>query len=231
MQCKEFEFEYIAVPNEIAGDACEHLQACPTCRLFAEQQAMFEKRLDDVIQCDVAEGFRHLVREYVVNKRLSFWTAPRCSLALAASLFIAIGLVTGHQVTTRPNFPIDRMVVEHFDYDGSDSIQASHQINSQELAQISQQFGVRVTLEKGISYAEKCLIGDSFGLHMVYQYDGQPITVIYMPEMTLDATLPFYYAGLKGWVKPMNRGSIAVLAGSTANLPEEDFADRAIKWL
>jgi len=127
--------------------------------------------------------------------------------------------------------PVDQLVYEHFSYDGASSTKASHELSEQELIKVSKDFGVRVMLGDNISFAEKCPIGDSYGLHMVYQYHDQPVTVIYMPEVTLRATLPFQYAGLHGWVKPLKNGSIAVLGGSTIEIPAQEFADEVIEWL
>lgn len=232
MKCNEFEFEYIAVPNEIAGDACEHLQSCTACQAFVEQQATFEKQLAEVIHCDVPEGFRHTVRKYVVNHQSSFWTLPKSSLALVASLLMAVGLVNVYQSTTgEQGLPLDRLVVEHIEHDGIRSMQASHRLSDIQFAKVTQQFGVKVKFANEVSFAEKCPIGNSYGLHMVYRYKGQAITVIYMPELSPKTMLPFNYAGLKGWVKPLRKGSLAVLAGTTAELPKEEFADQAIEWL
>jgi len=231
MKCNEFEFEYVAAPDEIAGDACEHLKSCAACEAFVAEQAIFEKQLADVACCDVPEGFRHSIREHVVNKRPSFWSLPKSSLALVASLFMAIGLVSTYQFVTTPAFPIDRLIVEHLDYDGARSMKASHQLTQQELSNVAEGFGVRVKQSSKAIFAEKCPIGTSFGLHMVYEYKGQPVTVIYMPEIAPDKTIPFQYAGLKGWVKPLKTGSIAVLAGATIELPAEEFAEQSIEWL
>jgi len=231
MKCNEFEFEYIAAPDEIAGDACEHLQGCVICKAFVAEQAVFEKQLADAVCCDVPDGFRHSIREHVVNRQSSFWSLPKSSLALVASLFMAIGLVSTYQFVSQPAFPIDRLIVEHLDHDGVRSMKASHQLTPQELANVAEGFGVRVKPSSRASFAEKCPIGKSFGLHMVYQYKGQPITVIYMPEMAPEKTIPFQYAGLKGWVKPLKVGSIAVLAGVTIELPAEEFAGQSIEWL
>lgn len=230
MKCEEFEFECTVAPNEIAGDACEHLQTCQSCQTFAEQEKGFEHTLAAAIQGDVPEGFRHSVRSYVVNNSATFWSLPKASLALAASLIMAVGLVN---LSGKPSadFPIDQLIVEHFAHDGDMAMKASHIVAGSSLARVSKQFGVRLTLASQISFAEKCPIGDSYGLHMVYQYKGQAITVIYMPDITLDATVPFNYAGLKGWVKPMEKGSLAVLGGATVDLPEESFAEQAIEWL
>lgn len=230
MKCEEFEFECTVAPNEIAGDACEHLQTCQSCQTFAEQEKGFEHTLAAAIQGDVPEGFRHLVRSYVVNNSPTFWSLPKASLALVASLIMAVGLVN---FSGKPSadLPIDQLIVEHIAHDGAMSMKASHIIAGPMLAQVSKQFGVRLTSTSQISFAEKCLIGDSYGLHMVYQYKGQAITVIYMPEITLEAMLPFHYAGLKGWIKPMQKGSLAVLGGTTMDLPDEGFAEQAIEWL
>jgi len=231
MKCNDFEFEYIAAPDEIAGEACEHLQACPTCQSFVEEQAKFEKQLAAVIKCEVPEGFRHTVREHVVNNRPSFWTLPKQTLALAASLLMAVGLVNVYQTSNEHEIPLDRLVVEHLEYDGESSKLASNQLESQQLTKVAQQFGVKVKPYSHVSFVEKCPIGDSYGLHMVYQYKGKPITVIYMPEISPKAATMLNYAGIKGWVKPLKKGSMAVLADSDVELPTVEYADESIEWL
>ncbi|ORU92430.1 MAG: hypothetical protein A6F70_02615 [Cycloclasticus sp. symbiont of Bathymodiolus heckerae] len=234
MKCNEFEFEYTVAPNEIAGDACEHLQICAQCQIFVEQESTFESQLAEVVNGATPEGLRQSLREHVRQEEKGAWRWPKASMALAASLLLAVGLVNINftqeqsQVT---QLPIDQLVVEHFSHDGAHSMEVSHQLDPRQLLKVSDQFGVRVTLGEHISFAEKCPIGDSYGLHMVYQYKGEPITIIYMPEVTLNKILPFQYAGLKGWIKPLETGSIAVLGGATIDLPEEELAEKAIEWL
>jgi len=205
---------------------------CATCQSFVKQEKQFQHQLAGVINCDVPDGFRHSVRKHVVNNQSSFWSLPTMSVALAASLLMAVGVVNLNKSQhTDQHVPLDRLVVEHIEHDGAASMKTSHQLSDQQLVQVSQQFGVRVKLANRISFAEKCPIGDSYGLHMVYQSENGPVTVIYMPELSVEQTLPFNYAGLKGWVKPMKKGSMAVVGGSTMDIPKEEFADEVIEWL
>lgn len=232
MKCEDFEFEYTVAPEEISADACEHLDACALCQSFVEQEKQFQHQLAGVINCEVPDGFRHSVRKHVVNNQPQFWSFPTMSIALAASLLMAVGVVNFNKSQyADQHFPLDRLVVEHIEHDGVASMKASYQLSGQKLVQVSQQFGVRVKLANHISFAEKCPIGDSYGLHMVYQSENGPVTIIYMPELPLEKTQPFNYAGLKGWVKPMKQGSIAVVGGSTMDIPKEEFADEVIEWL
>lgn len=229
MKCEDFKFEYTAAPNDIAGDACEHLQACPSCQQFAEQQGVFEHQLSSVINCAVPAGYRQSLRASLPPANGLVWLLPKTTIALAASLFLAVGVMILQKGSTE--FTIDQLVVEHFEHDGAHSMLASHQINRQQLEQMSRPFGVQIGLIGDISFVEKCPIGDSYGLHMVYQYNNQAVTVIYMPEIPLQQTLPFSYSGLKGWVKPLKKGSLAVLVGASDELPDETFANQAIEWL
>ena len=231
MKCEDFEFEYTVAPNEIKGDANEHLQSCAACQKFTQSHGAFEQHLAGVINCPVPDGLRHSLREYVVTNKPGFWNVSKASVALAASLALAVGIVSLNSPSPDGGLPIDQLVVQHFEHDGANSMKTSHQVSSQLLARVSEQFGVRIKLASDISFAEKCPIGDSYGLHMVYQYNNQPVTVIYMPEISLDRTLPFNYAGLKGWVKPLKKGSLAVLGGSTVELPKEEFTKEVIEWL
>jgi hypothetical protein len=232
MKCENFEFEYVAAPDEIAGDACEHLKTCSRCQSFVEQEKLFQDKLTAVINCEVPEGFRHSVRSHVVNSNTSFWSMPRATMALAASMLLAVGLVTlnKNQFNTQ-DIPLDRLIVEHLEYDGASSILASNEMESSQLQTISQQFGVSVKQSSHVSFAEKCPIGDSYGLHMVYQYQGKPITVIYMPEISPKEAIMINYSGVKGWVKPLQKGSMAVLTSTTNELPSVEQADQSIEWL
>ncbi|MEO1888817.1 MAG: DUF3379 family protein [Cycloclasticus sp.] len=232
MKCKEFEFEYSAAPDEIAGDACEHVQGCATCQSFVEQESRFQTRLMNAIKADVPDGFRHSVRKHVVNNRPSFWSIPKASIAMAASLLVAVGLVNINTTLFNDHgFPIDRLLVEHLEYDGEDSMSAGHQLSAQQLANLSGEFGVRLVSTNNINYAERCPIGGSFGLHMVREYQGQLVTVIYMPELSPKKFVEFNYAGLKGWIKPMKKGSFAVIGNQDIEIPGADYADESVEWL
>jgi len=232
MKCDDFKFEYTVAPKEIAGVAAEHLQSCSDCQAFVTQQQAFEEQLAGVVNVETPTALRHSLRDYVKTHKALYWSFPKTSIALAASLLMAVGVVSVNLNSSQDaDLFLDQLVVEHMAHDGAESVAVSSQMNPQQLAKVGQQFGVKVSLAEHISFAEKCPIGDSYGLHMVYQYRNQPVTIIYMPEISLEATLPFHYAGLHGWVKPLKNGSIAVLGGSTVELPNEKFTDDAIEWL
>jgi len=232
MKCEDFEFEYVAAPDEIAGDACEHLKTCPTCQSFVEQERLFQEKLTAVINCDVPNGFRHSVRAHVVNNNTSFWSVPRASMALAASMFLAVGLVAlNSSFFNSQGIPLDKLVVEHLEYDGAASVLASTELETETLQTIAQKFGIRVKQSSHVVFAEKCPIGDSYGLHMVYQYQGKPVTVIYMPEISPEKAITVSYAGVKGWIKPLQKGSMAVLTSTTNELPSVEQTDQSIEWL
>ena len=232
MKCEDFEFEYTVAPNEIAGDADEHLQSCAACQNFTQSQLAFEQQLASVINCAVPDGLRHSLREYVATNKSAFWSMSKTSVALAASLILAVGIVSINFLPRDSGgLPIDQLVVQHFEHDGANSMKTSHQVSSQLLAQVSEQFGVRIKLASDISFVEKCPIGDSYGLHMVYQYQGKPITVIYMPEISPKEAIMINYSGVKGWVKPLQNGSMAVLTSTINELPSVEQADQSIEWL
>jgi len=232
MNCDEFKIEYIVAPNELSSEAGEHLKDCEMCQAFVQTEEQFNKKLSTVINVDVPEGFRHKLREYVVKKNQPFWSLSRASLALAASLVMAIGLVNVYQSSfLSPQQGIEHLLVQHIEHDVQ-AFKTSHQIDPEHLVEVEKEFGVRVNLPKMMNYAEKCPIGDSYGLHMVYESDNKLITVIYMPEIKMSKVVEFNYSGLKGWVKPLERGSIAIVGGSTIDLPkEEERIKDAIEWL
>mgnify|MGYP002700141824 FL=1 len=231
MKCENVEFEYIAAPDELSIEAKTHIESCAVCQRMVDQQMHFNKKLTDVLNQPVPNNLRHSSREFVQRNKVINWSFPKASLALAASVLLAVGLVRVNLVNDASDFSVDRLVVEHFEHDGARSMKASHVIAPTQLTQLGHSFGVQVNLANAVSFAERCPIGDSYGLHMVYQFKGQPVTVIYMPDIQLTTTLPFHYSGLHGWVKPLEKGSIAVIADSDIDLPSEEYAENAVEWI
>jgi len=144
----------------------------------------------------------------------------------------AVGLVNiNTTVLNDHGFPIDRLLVERLEYDRENSMGSWHQLNARQLASLSGEFGVQLTSTNNVNFAERCPIGGSFGLHMVREYRGQLVTVIYMPELSPKELVHFNYAGLKGWIKPMKKGSFAVIGDQNIEIPGDDYADESIEWL
>lgn len=232
MKCEEFKFEYTATPNEIAGATCEHLQSCDACQQFVEEQKEFEQLLSISLNDAAPEGLRHSLREQAMaqpsTNKMNGWP-----MAIAASVLLTVGVLTmNFQPQSQGDLPLERLIVEHFAHDGVEAIQASHRLAVHELNQIEDGFGVRLKTPDQVRYAERCPIGDSYGLHMVTQYRGKPVTVIYMPEITPDAYQPFHYSGMKGWVKPLPQGgSVAFLSGERSELPEQSYSEEVFEWL
>lgn len=247
MKCEDFKFEYTVAPSELSEGGRVHKEACPDCHEFAEQQDNFEKQLTGVVNFSVSSDLRHTLREQIVlhpdlekdeetvtsmPAKSSVWALPKSSMALAASMVMAVGLV-GYYLSPNQSqgVPLNQLVYEHMQHDVR-GLESSHQIEGAQLVSLEKEFGVRLKTPGVIQFAEKCPIGDTYGLHMVYENGGNPITVIYMPELNIGETQPFNYSGFNGWVRPAQKGSIAVVGGSTTNLPEVDQRiKKSIEWL
>ena len=114
---------------------------------------------------------------------------------------MAVGLV-GYYLSPNQSLgvPVNQLVYEHMQHDMR-GLESSHRIDGVQLASLQKEFGVRLKTPDVIQFAERCPIGDTYGLHMVYENGGNPITVIYMPELTVGETQPFNYSGFNGWGK------------------------------
>ena len=242
MNCEDFKFEYTVAPLELSELACSHRDACQACQAFIADQDAFELKLTNVVNCKVPEDFRHTLREKVAEKTVSSisnviqlerWNLPKISMALAASLIISVILfnVTGRSVNTF--IPIEQLVFEHMEHDSVRVLKASHEYMRKELAGMEEQFGVRIKDPEVLRFAQRCPMGDTYGLHMVYKNDdGEPFTVIYMPEVSLDKVQEFSFSGLKGWARPVTKGSLAIVGGTTLDLPAADAkVKKTLQWL
>ena len=242
MNCDDFKFEYTVAPLELSEQACLHRDTCQECKAFIADQDAFELKLAKVVSCEVPKDFRHTLRENVFEKtsspignviQLGRWKMPQVSIALAASLIVSVILfnVMGPSVNTV--IPVEQLVFEHMEHDSVRALKASHEYMRKELAGMEKQFGVRVKNPDVLRFAQRCPMGDTYGLHMVYKNDnGEPFTVIYMPEVFIDKVQEFNFSGLKGWARPVKKGSLAIVGGATLDLPAVDAdVKRSLQWL
>jgi hypothetical protein len=239
MKCEDFKFEYTVASSELSDEAIGHQHACADCNEFSKQQDSFEEQLAGAINFSVPSDLRHTLREKIVlhpdlekGGEPTTWRLPKSSMALAASVVMAVGLVGYYLSPNQSNsVPLNQLVYEHMQHDVR-GLEGSHQLQGAELVSLEQEFKLRLKTPKAFQFAERCPIGDTYGLHMVYENGGNPVTVIYMPELSIGQTQPFNYSGFNGWVRPAKKGSIAIVGGSTTNLPEVDErVEEAIEWL
>jgi len=243
MNCDDFKFEYTVAPLELSEQACVHRDTCQECQAFIADQDAFELKLAKVVSCDVPKDFRHTLRENVVEKTASsisnviqlgaLWKMPQVSIALAASLIVSVILFNVMEPSVNTVIPVEQLVFEHMEHDSVRALKASHEYMRKELAGMERNFGVRVKDPGVLRFAQRCPMGDTYGLHMVYKNDdGEPFTVIYMPEVSLDKVQEFNFSGLKGWARPVTKGSLAIVGGTTLDLSAADAkVKKTLQWL
>jgi len=83
-----------------------------------------------------------------------------------------------------------------------------------------------------IVYANRCYIREGKGIHLVIAGTNGPVTLVYMPEESVDKKMLFANKYSHGIIAPCPRGSIAIIAS-----PEEDIEKikshifKSIKWV
>ena len=167
--------------------------------------------------------------------------APRRSLSvpgwigLAAGIAIAVVVAWSSLGTDEGYPPIAGQVLAHMDHEESSRRVTRVAVSEARLDEV---FASRVSaFDPGpriVSYAMPCVINGNVTPHLVVQGRTGPITLILMPEESIDAPIPLEGEHVHGVILPAGSGSVAVIGQREDQQPEiEAVAERvtdSVRW-
>ena len=117
MNCLEFRREKLADPRRLSEAAHSHAQECANCALFARSVDDEDAEMLRALSVPVPDGLadRVLLRPKGAHRRA--WRA----WALAAGVFLGIGLATAYLVFEPPD-PHARLAIEHVVHEDRKSV-------------------------------------------------------------------------------------------------------------
>jgi len=231
MNCSEFRRICISTPDTVSEDYRAHKQQCPECAALTEEMGQFDRYLNEAIAIEPPSGLasRILLKQSFSddkrNRRQSYVV-----YTLAASLLLAIGVSFG--VLQHQGHSLDEAVIAYIVND-LEPRRSELGIQSNELQQLFGSVGMKVSSNLGaVNYAQRCNIRDQVSLHLVLAGSKGPVTVIVMPEDTIENTIPIEHAYFKGVIVPCPRGSMAIVGEPGEPLEEVETRVRsAVTWL
>jgi len=219
MDCLEFRRLLGSDPRVADAAAREHLESCPRCQeAYARAQA-FEVRIAQALTITVPEGLadRILLNQLTHERRQRSgrmrygWIA----LAAAASLALAIGIAW----RSRPaSGSIPDLVVEHVNGEERSALALREPIPPELVERAFADRGVHLaSVPAGVSYVQKCPVGNYPTVHMVMPQNDQPVSVIYVTRYHAPAIEDFTRGALRGREVPIADGTLVMLAQNDAS--------------
>jgi hypothetical protein len=163
-------------------------ESSPEFRHAAEEADRFEAKLERALALEPPAGLaQELSRMALLDNRPRQGHRTWRSLAVAASLLLAVG-AAGLMWNMKPDWgTVPEYVVDHYRHDGAMLLAGANDRVAVEAADMLAAFGVEAAPELAgiISVVKSCPTPDGKGVHMVVNTDRGLITVIFMPETSV----------------------------------------------
>jgi hypothetical protein len=165
--------------------------------------------------------------------------SPLVSLPLLAA--IAAGLAVVAVLTTGlPGGGVDRQaladqVIAHMDHEQESRQVTSIRVSAETLGNVVNPEVSAMDPNIGlITYAMSCVINGNTVPHLVIQGRAGPVTLILLPDETIDASVPLSGDNVHGVILPVGSGSIAIIGQREDQQDEIDEIGRklaqSMKW-
>lgn len=217
MSSSEFESRLGAEPRETAAALRSESAPDPDRLRAAEEAEAFEDRLESVLRVPVDEAALVASLLDVPRRR----AAPPRWLAMAASLFLVVGLFAVLIWRIAPSGDVADYVRDHYRLDGADVMASAHAASTApEIRAVLAGLGASPSAEltERIRYIKFCPTPDGRGAHMVLSGSDGPVTVIFMPSVQVAEPLLLRFDGMEARVVDLPTGSAAIIGGGAADV-------------
>lgn len=212
MQCSEFRKQAGADPQHLSAEAQAHCAQCAACTAYLQQMLQLDgllKRALDVPVPAIQNTVTPLQRESP-PPMASRWYALAASVLLAVVLGAGIWLIS-------PRESLAAEVVAHMHHEPGAMVSTSSRVSPSELDAVLRRAGVRLkTGSQKVSLARTCAFRGTTIPHLVVQTQEGPITVLVLPQEQIESAQSFNEEGYAGTILPSGRGSVAIIANSSA---------------
>lgn len=244
MDCNDYREAIAADPSESFGGGREHAAGCSSCSAFRAEVRALDERLERALKIDVPElkmpVLPPVAVEYDRNaspskaRRTRIFGTPAW-IGLAAGIAIAFVLAIRGLPPGTAYPPLAEQVLAHMDHEQASRQVTSVAVSDQSLANVLDPKVARLDAGSGIvSYATSCVINGQSVPHLVVQGRSGPVTLILMPEETIDAAIPLEGDSVHGVILPVGSGSVAIVGEREEQLGEvREIGERvvdSVKW-
>jgi len=213
-----------------------HIAECAACRAYRQSALAFETKLVKALELPVpglampelppVDGDNVVSIDRRRRGILPGW------LALAASVAL-VGVISFWMIGNPPRYDsLADEIVAHLDHepgalrvtDAAVSDKRLHEVVPADIANLDQAGGL-------ITYAQTCKINGKLVPHLVIQGRSGPVTVLLMPDESIDQAEVLQGEGINGVLVPVGNGSIAVIGDKDENLePIQKRVVNSVTW-
>lgn len=209
----------------------EPLGRDPEIRAARESSPEFEAeaRAAEELEAKLARSFDLPAPEDLLDRILDIprqARPPRStrwrSLAMAASLLVAVGAAGLVWNANRGWDSVEQYVVEHYRHDGPRMITSLEHSDRQQVQSILAEFDVQASpaLAEIVGVIKFCPTPDGRGVHMVLNTEAGPVTVIYMPKTPVQDRETLEFDNVEAMLVELESGSAAIIGAGAQGIQD-----------
>ncbi len=224
-----------AEPNLRDAGVLEHCKSCKSCAAFVQEMQALEARIERAFRVEVPEGLEaRIALDGSLKNAQPRWRRPW--LAAAASVLMVIGIgVTSYLHRHPAGDDLSAAVVDHImnpEEAGAIGPDQSLIHDASLITDAADGAGVKLKAQlAGVSYAHTCLFRGERVVHLVVQGEHGPVTILLLPHIHVDRSMPVDEQGFHGVIVPEGQGSIAIVTNNATPIePVEQQISGQVSW-
>jgi Protein of unknown function (DUF3379) len=207
MVCLEFRRHCGGDPGIRDAAFLEHRLACRACGAFAEDVRWFDGQLKMALAVEVPEGLvERVVADISIKEAHRMrWVAMAASLTIIFAAVVGIIRLDGSDVSATE-------IVEHMVHEPELLIPVDTTVEPARLYAVVNRGGAELNDDLGdVSYAGLCNFRGKLVAHLVVRGENGPVTILLLPDETVDEATAINEGGFHGTIVPAGDGSIAII--------------------
>lgn len=214
VNCLEFRRALGADPTHASPASLAHRAACATCEKYAQDMLRLNGLIKRALEVPVPT-----IGEFIVPQAPTIKTPAARWYAMAASLFLMIGLIGAVVWLGLPRETLAKEAMQHIQHELQSMRIDSNRVASNLLDGMLRAHGWHLTQNlAGVSYLQNCEFRGHSVPHLVVQTERGPVTVLVLPEEKIAAVQRFDEQPYHGMLAPLHAGGIAVIAADASAL-------------
>jgi hypothetical protein len=213
MDCETFREQICIDPAGTAADLSAHESECQACAAFALRARKAETLIQQALRFDT-----HKAQAQPARRPAAMYGS--LAAAAVAGLAFWFGLAVDRPASTNE---LVTEILAHIDHEPralefTTVSVAERELNLVLAGEATIDLARLGSMVGPVTYANKCAVAGQWMSHLVIQSGDGPVTVLLIPEQSVDGIVPLELAeqGLGGSILPAGQGSIAVLGEGDA---------------
>ncbi len=231
----EFRRNAVINPNTKHADFLHKTKQNRSNHEFVQQQMVFDQNLHKTLNIPVADN---LADRIILKQQLSLHQShrnnrfrSRLAAAIAASVILIISIIV-LQPETLDSSLLNQQVINHVNSD-THALNVRMDVPKTAIDTMLASYGGRFNGPIGeVTYLGHCIIGDKTGLHLVLKTRQGLVTVMILPNQTIDSEHSLKTADYQSIVYPAKKGSIAIIAEHSESIRAAQLTiNQNLNWI